>query len=276
MKSRVVETDWSSLEFSSIMMKSINAKFRGVEYNIGKATKDALIKRDIINSENELTRKGEIIAIVNLPLQKQLDFIGIPLRKIHSKNKIKNPELYCLESVQKKSVTAYFSENLFGLHVPYFFLFNELEEWCRKNDQPIFSISCVEYEVNTVSTYLLSKVDEVVNNLDVKNVKAIYERIKIYNAKNNYFYDNTVDLDFYLNILKSIDTENLTRLFTMVLKHPRTLEIGWPDLVVLDNRRLYFVEVKTTDKLHVSQIITFTEVLEQTNIEIQCWQLVKS
>ncbi len=49
---------------------------------------------------------------------------------------------------------------------------------------------------------------------------------------------------------------------------------GWPDITAVRDGRVLFREVKTTDKLHTSQIETITSVLLPEGLEVDVLQLV--
>lgn len=48
---------------------------------------------------------------------------------------------------------------------------------------------------------------------------------------------------------------------------------GWPDLTIVKGNRLRFVEVKTTDKLHASQINTIPSLMREIGAEVSVLQL---
>lgn len=51
---------------------------------------------------------------------------------------------------------------------------------------------------------------------------------------------------------------------------------GWPDLTLIKNNRLKFVEVKTSDKLHASQIITIPLIIGSINADVSILQLKRN
>lgn len=57
---------------------------------------------------------------------------------------------------------------------------------------------------------------------------------------------------------------------------PYGFRAGWPDLAVVDGDRLRMIEVKTSDKLHASQVHTFSELLKPLGFRIEVLQLVRA
>jgi hypothetical protein len=59
----------------------------------------------------------------------------------------------------------------------------------------------------------------------------------------------------------AIDHDALVEVARVFVDDPYTYRSGWPDLTLARGRDVRFVEVKTTDKLHPSQIITISAML---------------
>lgn len=54
------------------------------------------------------------------------------------------------------------------------------------------------------------------------------------------------------------------------LKTPRS---GWPDLTIIRNGLILWVEVKTTDKLHMSQLVTLSRMKDLLPGELKVLQI---
>ncbi|MCG2572234.1 MULTISPECIES: VRR-NUC domain-containing protein [unclassified Acinetobacter] len=62
----------------------------------------------------------------------------------------------------------------------------------------------------------------------------------------------------------AIDLEIFIRVARKFSEDPYTYRNGWPDLIIVKDNEVRFIEVKTTDKLHSSQLITiptFSKIL---------------
>ena len=57
-------------------------------------------------------------------------------------------------------------------------------------------------------------------------------------------------------LFDAIDKESFIKIAKKIAEDPYTYRNGWPDLTLVKDNIVSFVEVKTTDKLHESQLIT--------------------
>jgi len=57
---------------------------------------------------------------------------------------------------------------------------------------------------------------------------------------------------------RAISRQQLAKITSKLLEAPYKYRKGWPDLTLVRNRVVEFVEVKTTDKLHTSQLETIS------------------
>ena len=60
--------------------------------------------------------------------------------------------------------------------------------------------------------------------------------------------------EFLVQLHRSLGNEALAGVAAVFVEDPYAYRAGWPDLIVLDATGVSFVEVKTTDKLHESQL----------------------
>ena len=49
---------------------------------------------------------------------------------------------------------------------------------------------------------------------------------------------------------------------------------GWPDIVVADPNNPHCIEVKTTDKLHLNQIVTIPDLIHEANVPTKIIRLI--
>jgi len=76
-------------------------------------------------------------------------------------------------------------------------------------------------------------------------------------------YD-AINLDVYMSIANKIS------------ENPYGYRCGWPDLTIVKGEDVRFIEVKTSDKLHDSQIYTIPAMMEITPFSFSVCRLVKS
>lgn len=66
----------------------------------------------------------------------------------------------------------------------------------------------------------------------------------------------------------------MASLATLIVQGPWSFRMGWPDLTVVKNGTVRFIEVKTTDTLLESQIDTIREVLLPASMDVSVLQLM--
>ena len=68
--------------------------------------------------------------------------------------------------------------------------------------------------------------------------------------------DNGLSLEAGIAIFDALPRETLTKLATKFSEDPYGYRKGWPDLTLIRGDEIRLIEIKTTDKLHKSQLIT--------------------
>lgn len=63
-------------------------------------------------------------------------------------------------------------------------------------------------------------------------------------------------------LFDAINTNTFINLAKKFSEDPYSYRSGWPDLTLVKDNKVYFIEVKTTDKLHKSQLKTIPAIME--------------
>jgi hypothetical protein len=71
---------------------------------------------------------------------------------------------------------------------------------------------------------------------------------------------------FVTALAQAVGQHHLADVATLFITNPYGYRAGWPDLTIVKDGRLSFVEVKTTDKLHASQMRFAREVARPLNL----------
>ena len=99
---------------------------------------------------------------------------------------------------------------------------------------------------------------------------------EMYSYDSNQQYYPGLQEDVIVDIFDAIGGEGLARITQAIGIDPYKYRKGWPDLTLVNQSgRLRWIEVKTTDKLHRSQIETLTHMLPHIPGEVEVLQLVK-
>lgn len=74
--------------------------------------------------------------------------------------------------------------------------------------------------------------------------------------RDDFFYQDLCPIEFYEDIAANLGVRIVAGTASLVLADYDTYYRGWPDIVVMDRLNSRFIEVKTTDRFHLSQIRT--------------------
>ncbi|MFV5492256.1 VRR-NUC domain-containing protein [Acinetobacter sp. ASP199] len=71
-----------------------------------------------------------------------------------------------------------------------------------------------------------------------------------------------MNLNILIALYDSLSKDNIKKLAYKFSENPYGYRSGWPDIVVEKQKEIYFIEVKTKDKLHESQLYTIPVMKE--------------
>jgi hypothetical protein len=113
---------------------------------------------------------------------------------------------------------------------------------------------------------IIRAVDLATTEQVVRNFEAIYAA-----GVDQYYPGVTVSL---IEQLHAALGNQLAQITTRFASDTYCYRAGWPDITAVRNGEVLFREVKTTDKLHKSQIDTITTVLLPEALKVDVLQLV--
>lgn len=109
---------------------------------------------------------------------------------------------------------------------------------------------------------------KTVRKNDIENAFIKIQEIHSDNL-NDSSQNNCTKLSIILSLYDALGKNLLNKILKIYLSDPSAFGQGWPDLTTIDkNNIVKLLEVKTSDKLHISQIITFQEISKYLPIEI--------
>lgn len=124
--------------------------------------------------------------------------------------------------------------------------------------------------------YLLKPTLDAISNAGKDEIKKSFTTLKKWHHNMGWTGDNWpwtdyvgLNLSFLISLYEAIGNKTLYEIARTYFTDPSSFGGGWPDLTTIDHNnvvRLY--EVKTTDKLLRSQIITISEMSKNFPIEI--------
>ena len=258
------------------MLNAINMIYKNKSITgISKSTINALISRGIVGEDLGLSFTGKTIAIRSMSLAKQCDELNLELSTLNwSKNG--KPEIFalnhfsdlgcigsycefssikiiikslCLKALARAALLAYdFEDGIeFVRETYYIFKFTKQDEE---------SISNIYNELRNIS-----------KNEFIENFKVIYSH------KINQEYSPGITEEFASSMFDNVSRDLFIKICELIRSHESYYN-GWPDLTLISNGVLKLVEIKTTDKLHDSQIKTIPMLTEKLGIDVSVLKLV--
>lgn len=246
-------------KLTPLMNKSImNLYKNGNLEDFNKSTLKALNQRKIINLNGQLTEFGERYAISRLPLAKQCEAINLKLEtvKLHYTGRPESAALAHFRSLGYEGVSC---EGIGFLTVLKALMLNKLAEYNPFNER---NDACSRY-LEAQLTILKDKINDILSEINnVTKEQYITNFKEIISQSFIALEYQELNIEFASVIHDAVDRELFYKVACKIVEDPYLYRNGWPDLTIVKNGNIEFVEVKTTDKLHESQLITIPTMRE--------------
>lgn len=218
----------------------------------------ALYNRGYIENDNLLTEEGRNYVISILPLQEQCKALDIKLNEISLtiNEKVESTALnyfnelnYIGTSIEGNAIFTILKCLILDKLSEYNY-FNSREDACRRYLEAQLII------LQDKSCEIIEYAKIVDRNIYLNNVKEILEDPFSKSILNDF------TIEFAEKFYDEIDKKLLITLLSTICGNPYLYRSGWPDLTLVKDNEIKFVEVKSKDKLHDSQIITIQKMKE--------------
>lgn len=235
----------------------------------------SLIKLNLCNDLGELTHEGIVTSIALLPLERQAEILSLPINKLELNYK-NAPEIDVMKYLLTNNYQyVCYSEGGIIMTLIFCMCFKEIYQnwqqhpWCKEYGKDyaisyLYSGGILSYEEllefnPELPKYLLDSILKANEDDIVKAFTIIrkWHKDMGWSGDNWPFRDwSGLSLELLLAVYKILNNKKLTSIAKVFFTDPYAFGKGWPDLLAIDeNNRLMLSEVKTTDKLYVSQII---------------------
>lgn len=240
-------------KLSKPMKSALISMLDGME-NVGSSqTMKALKQRGFVTATSKLSNSGRQAAIAFLPLSRQCTLLGIKYDEIELPTDIKGPEIL--------SYTYFLNQGYSGMcgeGTPLLILikaaildfvtdhstFESRDECCRRYTEAHLQIN-IDRAAEILKVVGRSKKPIIKRNL--KEILEVYESPGLANG---------ITVRSLLELFELIGPSGLAELTQIFLEDPYGYRKGWPDLVLWKDGIIRWIEIKTSDKLHASQIGT--------------------
>jgi len=265
------------------MRSALLGLIRDEPVTLRASTRQALEIRGLISNMGRLTDKGKKLGIALMPLDEQCHELGLPLRKVEVET-FHAPERQALDLSKKEGWTGTYYEGTTILILLKAVLFPTLVCMLRRQ-QPLSSES--EIESLAARGYLEALISGLNSHEARMLAEGVYcateETIRLgFECCKNASLDLAIGhpdltLDLILSLHEALGAKTLFELVQLIQIDPYKYRKGWPDMTLIRDGVVAFVEVKTSDRLHESQIETIpyvSSVIGKSRFSV--WRLVKA
>lgn len=219
---------------------------------INKSTLKALQERKLIDAENKLTNFGERYAISTMPLVKQCAEISLELETIKLPY-TGRPEPALLSKYKELGYVGVSCEGMGVLTVLKALMLDKLAEYNYFSER---EDACTRF-LEAQFVILKDKAKEIIPEISSISKSRYLDNFKEIISKPFISLEYPeLTLEFASEIFDALNKDIFIKIAKKIHEDPYLYRNGWPDLTLIKNKEVLFVEVKTSDKLHESQLIT--------------------
>jgi len=234
-----------------------------------------LIARELLSEDLSLTKEGRLHVLSRLSLTSQCEDLDIPLQTIEWDSSTK-PEIWTSNYYSDQGfANAYCEGGAIGLVLKGLCL-DALTRTSYFHGTSVSSRedACLKGIV-TLSSKSEDELDEIIEEIhatDHTKYLKNCEEILSYPAISEWYPG--LSIAFINQMYEALSKDEYERIARWISTNPEHRN-GWPDITLVRNAQVYFVEVKTNDKLHRSQLITFPSLRNLIDSSIHILKLKK-
>lgn len=238
--------------------------------NIKKSTLKALKTRHLIDDSCCLTQEGWLYSMCSISLKKQCEILNLDIQTMQWQKQNK-PEAFALNHfAQKGYIGSYCELGGLGLVLKGLSLDAIAKTSVFKDDPEVAyiraclgGIVCLAYNTKEELDIIFSEIYETNKSKFLKSCEDILSFDLIHE-----WYPG-LTLEFAEACFDAISKTTLIKLASWVSLSSKHRN-GWPDLTLIKDQKLTFIEIKTSDKLHESQLVTIPALKDtlQENVSI--------
>lgn len=251
-------------KLTSEMLVAIKAIYESKSLeNLNNKTVKSLIDRGLI-VDGQLSDEGKILALSKMKLSNQCQELSVDLIEIHL-NYQDSPELVALQHFQQEGYIGSILEGNFILIVLKALMLDILEKYNIFHDRKDARIRELSAQ------FLINKdnLDEIITSIRmVQREKFLSNIHEITNEPLVQEFYPGVTLDIAIALFDAVDLSIFEKIAIKLAENPYEYSKGWPDLTIIKDKEVRLIEIKTTDKLHASQLKTIPILREILPFEI--------
>lgn len=197
----------------------------------------------------------DIVYYAGKTLREQCEMLGIPLIRISMPFSGK-PEPAVLNYFYNLGYEGKHCEGKYIFLVIHALILDKLpvyNDYIFK-DRRLAASTALKLQIQQLQGYAGITLEEILTTSSISFKNNVEE---ILNEKQSSDIYPETGIEFAQQVLGHLDREQLHRLAWMLASDPDKLFRGWPDLIVLNEAEMKFVEVKGKESLSVNQLYTF-------------------
>jgi len=240
-------------QLTAKMEKSLRDIVRGKEISAKASTLAGLAARGFSDSSGKLTFAGWKQAVVMLPLEEQCHLLGIAYEKLSGLEFHGHPELAAWHYFSSSGYSGGYCE---GGPVLLLIRAAALDILARINPFGSRQDACTRFTEAQLTIHQQHS-DLILNAIRSAETPQIVCRFnEIYSSPMmRERYPGLTD-DAIALLFEALGSERLAKITAAIMEAPYTYRAGWPDLTMTNGTEMLWVEIKTIDRLHLSQIST--------------------
>jgi hypothetical protein len=274
--------DWNRVKLSATMENTLRAAVEAGAVRYGsRRSLQALEERGLVDGDR-LTPEGWVFAITLLSLPKQCELLGIPLKVLRLPSGQK-PEIAVLREIAKLGRKVAYCEGGAITLLLYCLCFERLYQLSTQYWGSEAAARSYMYTGIVSYSYLLEQYPNLMEDMltDVANanepsVLRAFAILKSWQGSSDgwAFRDWIgVNRELIRQLFWALGNTRCAALARRYLADPYAYSKGWPYLVCIDGETVGLSEVKTTDRLHWSQVITTPEMCEVGDLVVEVVQV---
>ncbi|RFC33010.1 MAG: hypothetical protein DID91_2727703146 [Candidatus Nitrotoga sp. MKT] len=224
------------------------------------------------NYPKDLPHEAWCAEVAQLPLIEQCLQLGIAHEKIEGLQYGKKPEIDALNHYLDQGFIGAYCEGGPVLLLIRAAALDVLAQFNFRNR----SDACTRFTEAQLTIYKESSelILNAIRNIDEAQLVRHFNEIYMFPQIPKYYPGLSANI--MSSLFAAIGAERLARITAAVMENPYSYRAGWPDLTMVKDSVMFWAEIKTTDRLHMSQIMTIYRMKPLLPGDMRVIQLIKT
>lgn len=238
---------------SAEMKKYLRDIVRGKNPSAAWCTINALASRGLTDTGGSLTYEGWKQAVVGLQLVEQCQLLGIKYECLRDLEFNRHPEYAAWCYYTSRGFSGAYCE---GGPILLLIRAAALDVLAHNNTFGSRKDACSRFTEAqlTIHQERSALILDTIRSVDVTQVASGFEEIYASEMVREYYPGLSTEMMTALFL--SLGPDRLAQITAAIMEDPYAYRAGWPDLTMTSSAGMLWLEVKTTDRLHLSQITT--------------------